>query len=76
MEELELFESGDLKPVSHWLHVWTEAERARRLNKKPAPSGREPMRAEVMRLFPQSGLIHTDDQSRKHSTRVDQGADL
>lgn len=36
MDQLELFESGELQPIQKWLHVWTEAQRAA-LNKK-APS--------------------------------------
>lgn len=61
MEQLDLFD--DLVPVQRYLHVWNDAERARRLNKKPAPApqwastGTPPLkasdqeRAEVMRTL-------------------------
>lgn len=29
MKQLELFETNSLKPIRKWLHVWSEAERAR-----------------------------------------------
>ena len=34
MEQLPLFENTELKPISSFLHVWTDAKRAA-LNKKP-----------------------------------------
>lgn len=35
MKQLELFEDG-LVPIQRYLHVWSEAERDRRLKKEPA----------------------------------------
>lgn len=27
MEQLDLFETGELQPIQKWLHVWSEAKR-------------------------------------------------
>lgn len=39
MQQLELFQTGELLPIRKYLHEWTEAERQHRLAaiKKPAP---------------------------------------
>lgn len=39
MQQLELFQPGELLPIRKYLHEWTEAERMHRLGerKKPAP---------------------------------------
>ena len=38
MIQLPLFSENDLQPIQKFLHVWTEAERARKLIKKPHAS--------------------------------------
>lgn len=72
MEQLELFEDGP-QPIQRWLHVWSEAERERRIKNpstvRPYTCAGEnpPERAEetaerAIRLLPQSdkglGAIH------------------
>ena len=47
MEQLDLFD--DLVPIQQYLHVWTEAERARQLNKKSTPGRLERCAETVMR---------------------------
>lgn len=37
MEQLDLFETGELQPIRQWLHVWSDAERT---NKKASAQGR------------------------------------
>lgn len=50
MTQLELFENEPLKPIQRYLHVWTEAQRAR-AKKNPAPGrlgtvqGEKPVKA-------------------------------
>lgn len=50
MEQLDLFESGDLKPIQKWLHVWDEAQRAEEKNRAsrvvPTQSAAKPASAD------------------------------
>jgi hypothetical protein len=53
MEQMPLFGEGELVPVREFLHVWNEAERAQRLNKKTAdrlPRKIDGCKVVVMRL--------------------------
>lgn len=36
MEQLDLFESGELEPIQKWLHVWDEARREALRKNAPA----------------------------------------
>lgn len=53
MEQMELFETGDLQPIRRFLHVWSDAER----NKKAPPiDGRGDYRTDPDGGSRQSGL--------------------
>lgn len=41
MDQLELFESGELEPIQKWLHVWDEARREAVRKKAPSATALE-----------------------------------
>ena len=40
MEQLDLFETGDLKPIQRWLHVWDDAKREAQRKKAREEAGK------------------------------------
>lgn len=76
MKQLELFETNSLKPIRKWLHVWSEAERARAIkNPTTRPPGNavgnpenrveeNVTREEVMQLSGMSGVEPSNPRQR------------
>lgn len=81
MEQLDLFASGELVEIREYLHVWNEAERAKRLTKKARSNDcQEIRRAESVmrhvshavpacRVEPQ-GFVQADSQPGHHACRL------
>lgn len=40
MEQLDLFETGELKPIQQWLHVWDDAKREAQRKKAREDAGK------------------------------------